>query len=104
MRPVAMRPGFMEWIWVWPYHGIDIVPGLIADLQQRADAGELPGTYKLADLTCDDLPGCDVILCRDCLVHLSFANVERAVANMAAIRGDMADHHDLHGLGWKRRL
>ena len=65
------------------YHGIDIVPGLIADLQQRADAGELPGTYKLADLTCDDLPGCDVILCRDCLVHLSFANVERAVANMA---------------------
>jgi hypothetical protein len=65
------------------YHGIDIVPGLIAELQQRADAGELPGTYQLADLTCDDLPGCDVILCRDCLVHLSFANVERAVTNMA---------------------
>jgi hypothetical protein len=27
------------------------------------------------------LPRCDAILCRDCLVHLSFANIERATAN-----------------------
>jgi hypothetical protein len=27
------------------------------------------------------LPRCDAVLCRDCLVHLSFANIERAVAN-----------------------
>jgi hypothetical protein len=30
------------------------------------------------------LPRCDAILCRDCLVHLSFANIERAVANFRA--------------------
>lgn len=65
------------------YHGVDIVPDLVAGLQQRSEAGELPGIYRLADLTCDDLPRCDVILCRDCLVHLSFAHIERAVSNMA---------------------
>ncbi len=26
-----------------PYHGVDIVPDLITDLQRRAGAGELPG-------------------------------------------------------------
>jgi hypothetical protein len=29
----------------------------------------------------DALPPCGAILCRDCLVHLSFGNIERAVAN-----------------------
>jgi len=32
----------------------------------------------------DPLPRCDAILCRDCLVHLSFANIGRAVANFQA--------------------
>jgi hypothetical protein len=32
------------------------------------------------------LPRCDAILCRDCLVHLSFANIERAVANFRRSR------------------
>ena len=27
------------------------------------------------------MPRCDAILCRDALVHLSFANIERALAN-----------------------
>jgi len=41
------------------------------------------GEYHLADITADALPRCDAILCRDCLVHLSFANIARAVANFA---------------------
>ena len=61
--------------------GIDIVPALIDALRQRASAGEIGGEYHLADITCDPLPRCDVILCRDCLVHLSFANIERTLAN-----------------------
>ncbi len=61
--------------------GIDIVPALIEPLQARAAAGEIEGEYRLADITRDSLPRCDAILCRDCLVHLSFANIERAVAN-----------------------
>jgi SAM-dependent methyltransferase len=66
------------------YVGIDIVPPLIGSLQVRAAAGEIKGEYHLADITRDPLPGCDAILCRDALVHLSFANIERAVANFRA--------------------
>jgi len=63
------------------YVGVDIVPALVERLQARAAAGDIGGDYRLADITRDSLPRCDAILCRDCLVHLSFANIERAVAN-----------------------
>jgi hypothetical protein len=63
------------------YVGIDIVPALVERLQARAAAGDISGDYRLADITRDPLPACDAILCRDCLVHLSFANIERAIAN-----------------------
>ena len=66
------------------YVGIDIVPSLIESLQVGAVSGEINGEYHLADITCDPLPRCDAILCRDALVHLSFANIERAVANFRA--------------------
>jgi SAM-dependent methyltransferase len=66
------------------YVGVDIVPSLIERLQARAGAGEIKGRYHLADITRDALPRCDAILCRDALVHLSFANIERAVANFRA--------------------
>ncbi len=61
--------------------GVDIVPALIESLKARAAAGEIHGEYHLADITRDALPRCDAILCRDALVHLSFANIERALAN-----------------------
>ncbi len=61
--------------------GVDIVPDLIEGLKACAAAGEIRGDYHLADITRDPLPQCDVILCRDALVHFSFANIERALAN-----------------------
>jgi 2-polyprenyl-3-methyl-5-hydroxy-6-metoxy-1,4-benzoquinol methylase len=61
--------------------GVDIVPDLIERLRGRAARGEVSGDYHLADITSDSLPRCDAILCRDCLVHLSFANIARAVDN-----------------------
>jgi 2-polyprenyl-3-methyl-5-hydroxy-6-metoxy-1,4-benzoquinol methylase len=61
--------------------GVDIVPALIEGLQARTAAGEIRGEYHLADITADKLPRCDAILCRDALVHLSFENIERAIAN-----------------------
>ena len=64
-----------------PYTGVDVVPELIDDLRCRPQHGGIPRTYLLADITCDSLPGADAILCRDCLVHLSFANIAAAVAN-----------------------
>ena len=63
------------------YAGVDIVPSIVEALQARAAAGEIVGEYRLADITKDSLPRCDAILCRDALVHLSFANIEHAVAN-----------------------
>jgi hypothetical protein len=65
------------------YVGVDIVAELIESLRTRAAAGEICGDYHLADITGDALPRCDAILCRDCLVHLSFANIGRALANFA---------------------
>lgn len=61
--------------------GVDIVPELIGALRERVARGDIEGDYRLADITHDRLPRCDAILCRDCLVHLSFANIERAVGN-----------------------
>jgi hypothetical protein len=63
------------------YVGVDIVPALVEPLLARAGAGDVSGDYRLADITRDPLPACDAILCRDCMVHLSFANVGRAVTN-----------------------
>ena len=63
------------------YTGVDIVPELIDDLRRRAEAAGISPTYLLADITRDPLPRADAILCRDCLVHLSFANIAAAVAN-----------------------
>ena len=66
------------------YTGIDIVPSLIEANRQRVAAGELSGRFLVADITRDALPRTDVVLCRDCLVHLSFQNIVRAIANFRA--------------------
>ncbi|MDX2151617.1 MAG: class I SAM-dependent methyltransferase [Bryobacteraceae bacterium] len=63
-----------------PYIGGDIVEELVARNRERYSR---PGReFVTLDLTRDALPKADAILCRDCLVHLSFANIERALENM----------------------
>ncbi len=66
------------------YLGIDIVPALIAANNRRVALGELTGCFVTGDITRDELPCADLVLCRDCLVHLSFANIIRAVARFRA--------------------
>lgn len=66
------------------YVGIDIVSDLIDQLQAKAAQGRASGSYRRLDLTRDPLPAADVVLCRDCLVHFSFANIAHAVANFRA--------------------
>jgi Methyltransferase domain len=66
------------------YTGVDIVPSLIAANRHRAARGEIAGRFVLADITRDSLPSADVIFCRDCLVHLSFDNIGRAIAQFRA--------------------
>ena len=66
------------------YAGVDIVPSLITANTDRAARGEIAGRFVLADITHDSLPRADAILCRDCLVHLSFDNIRRAVGRFRA--------------------
>lgn len=62
------------------YVGVDIVAELIAANIVRS--GTL-GSFLVRDITRDPLPAADAVLCRDCLVHLSFDNIARAVANLS---------------------
>jgi hypothetical protein len=59
------------------YIGIDIVSDLIESNQQKY--GNASRKFINADITQDILPKTDLILCRDCLVHLSFRDIKLAV-------------------------
>ncbi|MFD8495768.1 class I SAM-dependent methyltransferase [Amycolatopsis sp. NPDC059657] len=59
------------------YLGADIVPELVARNIERHGQ-----SFQVLDLLTDDLPRADLVLCRDCLVHLSFHDIGRAIANL----------------------
>jgi hypothetical protein len=63
------------------YIGGDIVPSIVEE-NQRVHETEFR-RFRLLDLTHDELPDADVLLCRDCLVHLSYANIRAVLANVA---------------------
>lgn len=61
------------------YIGADIVAELIDEnIRRYPDAGQ----FIRLDLIKDRLPGVDAVLCRDCLVHLGFREVRRALRNV----------------------
>ena len=61
------------------YVGVDIVPELIArDIELYSSAAR---RFILCDLVDEALPRADLIVCRDCLVHLSYHETRRAVDN-----------------------
>jgi len=63
------------------YIGGDIVPSIV-EQNQRQYANNSRRFMQL-DLTGKSLPDADVLLCRDCLVHLSYANIRAVFANIA---------------------
>jgi SAM-dependent methyltransferase len=66
------------------YLGVDIVPELVEqNLRRHADGKH---AFVLADFTRAELPRMDVILCRDCLVHFAFADVQAALRNFQRSR------------------
>jgi hypothetical protein len=96
VRSIVDAPcGDMNWMRTLPYPfetyvGVDVVPAIIAGLRQRREfqpgrpgLGGTPRStrynFQLGDLTTDILPSADVLLCRDCLVHLPFAAIDQAV-------------------------
>lgn len=62
------------------YIGADIVPPLIED-NRRAFGGPRR-RFVVANLIKDPLPRADLVLCRDCLVHLSNEDAARAARNL----------------------
>ena len=63
------------------YIGGDIVPSIV-HANRRLHERESRRFVEL-DLTRDVLPDADVLLCRDCLVHLSYANIRAVLASVA---------------------
>lgn len=62
------------------YVGGDIVRPLVERLNERY--GSATRRFVHLDVTCDPLPEADAILCRDCLLHLSNAEVSRVLDNV----------------------
>ncbi len=62
------------------YIGADIVEDLVR--RNEARFGSDRRTFLHLDLLMDDLPAADLVFCRDCLVHLSFQDIRRALANI----------------------
>ena len=61
------------------YYGVDIVPRVIEGNELRF--GGEHRQFAVADLTRDTLPRADLILCRDCLVHISFQECAMILEN-----------------------
>lgn len=82
------------------YVGADIVGEIVALNAEKHATADGRISFRRLDLLTDALPAMDAVLCRDCLVHFSFANIERALANLVAsgsgflIATTFTDHHD----------
>lgn len=63
------------------YTGGDIVPALIEQNLHRHKSPSL--SFRVMNLIEDELPAADLLMVRDCLVHLSFADALRAIENIA---------------------
>ena len=62
------------------YTGADIVSKLIDNNKILYSSNNLKFIKK--DITQDKLPFADLIICRDCLVHLSFSDIKDAINNI----------------------
>jgi SAM-dependent methyltransferase len=64
------------------YIGVDVVPELIG--RNRTLYAAAGREFEVCDVTRDPLPAVDLIVCRDCLVHLPFREALRALENFKA--------------------
>ena len=72
---VVERPSGMRYI------GADIVPALIDRNNERYRSPDTE--FRVLDITADPLPDADVWMCRDVLFHLSYRQIDGALANFA---------------------
>jgi len=62
------------------YTGGDIVPEVVAEAARRYETDHR--RFLVLDVTRSALPPADLLLCRDCLVHLSYTDIVKAVENV----------------------
>jgi hypothetical protein len=65
---------------VQQYIGIDVVKAII--LRNNQAFSGTNRVFKVADATVDALPDADVVLCREVLFHLCFADIRKLIANI----------------------
>lgn len=61
------------------YIGVDIVDALVE--KNQLELGDEAHEFLCRNLAQDELPCVDMIFCRDCLVHLNFADIRRVLLN-----------------------
>ncbi|MCA1591525.1 MAG: class I SAM-dependent methyltransferase [Acidobacteria bacterium] len=90
------------------YVGADVVPELIA--QNRHRHGDVSRRFVVLDITSDQLPEVDAILCRDCFIHLSFKHTHAAISNfkrsnskflLATTHTSVRENSDVETGGWR---
>lgn len=91
------------------YTGGDIVPDLIERNRRRFRREGV--SFAVIDLTADDLPDADVLMVRDCFVHLSYDLIGRALENvrrsnitwlLATTFPDAPENRDIVTGQWRR--
>jgi hypothetical protein len=90
------------------YLGGDIVQALV-DKNNELYKSDIVN-FKLLDITSSNLPKVDLILCRDCLVHLSFREIYKAITNIKKSKStyllttsfiDHEENLDIHTGDWR---
>lgn len=90
------------------YVGGDLLPEIIETNRERLAASGR--AFQVLDLLSSPLPAADLVLCRDCLVHLSFADIARAIDNLRASRveylltttfPEQSTNEDIHTGDWR---
>ncbi|WP_329581373.1 class I SAM-dependent methyltransferase [Kitasatospora sp. NBC_01250] len=66
------------------YLGLDVVPDLVQLNQERHGSERI--SFRQADLSRDDIPTADLVIARDCLVHLTHHEVLAFLDRVAASR------------------
>jgi hypothetical protein len=69
----------VDWPGNFQYQGADIVEFMISENQQRCP----DINFSVMNLCQDPLPQVDLLFCRDCLFHLSFADIKQAFSNIS---------------------
>lgn len=84
------------------YIGVDVVPDMIAGNRERLSGRGME--FLVANLCADPLPRTDMILCRDCWVHLDYRQIAACLENFRRSGAEYLLATTFPGLGSNRNL